>query len=148
MRGRSYTVGVMLIEFNSPFPPEVAQGVSDAFLGTTYQSIVVAAGVSVERQQRAVEALIDRQVDGLILVTPFTSSEWLDELAAKIPVVTVARHGAAANYDTVVGDDYEGARLVVDHLVELGHRNILHTSQGAAGLARPSILSHTARQDG
>jgi LacI family transcriptional regulator len=148
MRGRSYTIGVMAVEFRSAFQPEVAQGVSDGVAGTNFQSIVIAAGTSVERQQRAVEALVDRQVDGLILITPFTSAKWLEELGSTIPTVAVARHGTTQNFDTVVGDDYEGARLVVDHLVGLGHRRIMHTSAPMAGLHRPSVLSHTARQDG
>jgi LacI family transcriptional regulator len=29
MRGRTYTIGVVLVELTSPFQPEVAQGVSD-----------------------------------------------------------------------------------------------------------------------
>jgi LacI family transcriptional regulator, galactose operon repressor len=148
MRGRSFTIGVTLVDFTSPYQPEVAQGVANELQGTSFQSILVAAGFAPEAQQRAAEALIDRQVDGLILIAPFTSNDWLEELGSTMPVVAVGRHGASANYDTVSGDDVEGARLVVDHLVALGHRRIVHTGQPAAGLTRPFVLSHTARQDG
>ena len=37
---------------------------------------------------------------------------------------------------------------MVDHLVELGHERIVHTSQPSGGLKRPFVLSHTARCDG
>jgi len=148
MRGRTFTVGVVLVELTSPFQPEVAQGISDMLDATQFQPILVAAGREPERQRRAVEALLDRQVDGLILIAPFTSTEWLEDLGSKVPLVVIARHGASTNFDTVVDDDYEGARLMVDHLVSLGHRSILHTSQPSAGLQRPFVLSHTARRDG
>jgi len=60
----------------------------------------------------------------------------------------IARHGAAPTYDTIVDDDALGAGLMVDHLVELGHKRILHTGHPSGGLHRPFILSHTARADG
>jgi LacI family transcriptional regulator len=148
MRGRSYTVGVMLVDLASPFQPEVVQGVTDELASTPYQEILIAAGATAEGNQRSIEALLDRQVDGLILIAPWTSAAWLEELGAKVPTVTIARHGAAATYDTVVDDDVLGANLMVDHLVGLGHRRILHTSHPTGGLRRPSVLSHTARGDG
>jgi LacI family transcriptional regulator len=148
MRGRSYTVGIVLAYFTSPYLPEVAQGVANELESTSFQSILITAGIEAGGQQRAAEALIDRQVDGLVLIAPFSSNEWLEELGASLPVVAVGRHGPSVNYDTISGDDVAGARLVVDHLVELGHREIVLTSQPAAGLERPFVLSHTARQDG
>jgi LacI family transcriptional regulator len=148
MRGRSYTVGIVLTEFASPYLPEVAQGAANELESTNFQSILIAAGVKAGGQQRAAEALIDRQVDGLVLIAPWSSNEWLEELGSSMPVVAVGRHGPSNAYDTVSGDDVEGARLVVDHLVGLGHRRIVLTSQPAGGLERPFVLSHTARQDG
>ena len=148
MRGRSFTVGVMLVDFTSPFQTEVAQGISTDLKGTPYQDIVVAAGGDAHRQKRAVEALIDRQVDGLILIAPYTSQAWLEELGAKIPTVVIARHGGAANFDTIVDDDRAGAGLVVDHLVALGHTQIVHTSHPDLRLQWPFVLSHTARRGG
>ncbi|MFK4639498.1 LacI family DNA-binding transcriptional regulator [Paenarthrobacter histidinolovorans] len=147
MRGKSYTIGVMIVEMSSPFQPEVVQGITDALEGTPYQEVLIAGGLSPARQKRSIEALMDRQVDGLILVAPWMEAEWLEELGSKIPTVVVARHGTAANFDTVVDDEYQGARLMVDHLVSLGHERIVHTSMPSGGL-EPFVLSHTARRYG
>ena len=149
MRGRSYTIGVMLTELSSPFQPLLAQGIADELEPTRFQEIIVTGGgVVPERQQRAVEALVDRQVDGLILIAPWMSTSWLEKLGVTVPTVVIARHGGGENFDTVVDDDFEGAGLMVDHLVELGHERIVHTSQPSGGLKRPFVLSHTARRDG
>ena len=149
MRGRSFTIGVTLVEFTSPYQPEVAQGVADELHGSNFQSILVAAGTpDANAHERAAEALLDRQVDGLILIAPFTSHAWLEALSAKVPVVVVGRHGPSASYDTVSGDDIAGARLVVDHLIVLGHRRITFIAQPTVNLERPFVMSHTARQDG
>jgi LacI family transcriptional regulator len=148
MRGRSFTIGVMLTELSSPFQPEVVEGITDELESSPFQEILVAGGVTAERQQRSIEALVDRQVDGLILIAPWAGQTWLERLAARLPTVVIARHGNAEGYDSVVSDDYEGARLMVEHLVALGHERILHTSQPSGGLSKPFILSHTARCEG
>jgi LacI family transcriptional regulator len=148
MRGSSYTIGVMLVELSSPFQPELVDGITRELEPSPYQEILVAGGVSPERQQRSIEALIDRQVDGLILIAPFMSTSWLEQLASTVPTVVIARHGGAVNHDTIVSDNFDGARLIVDHLVGLGHRRITHISQPSPGLTRPFVLSHTPRSDG
>jgi LacI family transcriptional regulator len=148
MRGRSYTIGVVLVELTSPFQPEVAQGISDELEDTPYQDVIVTGGTSRERQKRSIEALLDRQVDGLVLVAPWLDVSWIEQVAQAVPVVTVALHGAPQNFDTVTDDDRLGAALMVDHLVELGHRRIVHTSMPPGDLNGPFVLSHTARQQG
>jgi LacI family transcriptional regulator len=148
MRGRSYTVGVMLIELSSPFQPEIVEGITEELAHSPFQEILVTGGMSLERQQRSVEALVDRQVDGLILIAPWMTPSWLEKLGASVPTVVIARHGGAANYDTIVSDNYEGVRLMIDHLVGLGHERIVYLSQPSRGLTRPFVLSHTLRCDG
>jgi LacI family transcriptional regulator len=145
LRGRSYTIGVVLVDLMSPFQPEVAQGITDELEHTPYQDVIVTAGPSPERQQRRIEALMDRQVAGLVLVAPTLEVTWIEELAKTVPVVTVALHGAAKNFDTVAHDQRLGARLVVDYLVSAGHRLILHTSMPPAPA---TILSCSRTQRG
>ncbi|MET8211627.1 LacI family DNA-binding transcriptional regulator [Streptomyces sp. NPDC005373] len=148
MRGRSYTIGVMLVALSHPFQPEIVEGITDELEPTPFQEILVTGGLDTGRQQRSIEALIDRQVDGLVVIAPQTSAAWLEQLGRNLPTVVVARHGGASAHDTVVDDDQGGARLMVDHLVNLGHRHIVHTTHPTAGLERPFVLSHTARGDG
>lgn len=148
MRGQSYTIGVMLVQMSAPFQVELATGVGAELEQGPYQDIIIAAGLSPERQQRSIEALIDRQVDGLILIGPSLDHDQLEGIGARTPMVVVARHGGAENFDTVVDDDHGGAGLVVDHLVELGHERIMHTSHSSGGLRRPHVPSHMARREG
>ena len=148
MRGRSFTIGVVLVELTSPFQPEIAQGISDELEQTPYQDVIVTGGTSPEQQKRAIEALLDRQVDGLVLVAPWLEVPWIEKLAKSVPMVAVALHGSPRYFDTVVDDDQLGARLVVDHLVEIGHRRIVHTSMPPMGPEGAFVLSHTARRRG
>jgi LacI family transcriptional regulator len=148
MRGRSYTIGVVLVELTSPFQPEVAQGINNELEHTPYQDVIATGGTSPGRQKRTIEALLDRQVDGLVLVAPWLEVAWIEAIARTVPIVTVALHGSPTNFDTVVDDELLGARLVVNHLVDAGHRRIVHTSMPPAELGGSFVLSHTARREG
>jgi LacI family transcriptional regulator len=148
MRGRSFTVGVVVVELTSPFQPEVARGVAEQLESSAFQDVVVTAGTEPARQRRAIEALLDRQVDGRVLVAPWLEAEWIEEFAQRVPLVSVALHGPAQHFDTVVDDDALGARLMIDHLVALGHRRIVHTSMPGLDLGTGFDLSHTARTRG
>lgn len=148
LRGRSFTVGVMLLDVAAQFQWEIIEGISTHLEPTPFQEVLITGGLDPARQKRAVEALLDRQMDGLILITPGMEAAWLEELGRRAPLVTVARHGPAETYDSVVTDDHLGAGLVVDHLVGLGHRRIAHITAPLGELARPSVLSQTPRLDG
>ena len=147
MRGRSYTVGVKATELSSLFVGEVVEAIGEQFDGSPFDVILTATGSDPVRQQRSIEVLLDRKIDGLIVVAPWVSPAWLEQVAERVPTVVVAQHGLAKDYDTVVNDDAEGARMVVEHLVGLGHRRIAHTGQ-PVGSDSEHPLSHVARQKG
>ncbi|RZS91142.1 LacI family transcriptional regulator [Motilibacter rhizosphaerae] len=127
LRGSSYTIGMELPHLTNPFLTEIADGARQALLGTPYH-LVVAPAAGPERG--AIEALVDHRVDGIIAISPLVQPDWLEELALRVPLVMVGIHDDAASYDTVVGDDVEGARQVMGHLLGLGHRRIAHLTEG------------------
>jgi DNA-binding LacI/PurR family transcriptional regulator len=125
MRGQTYTLGVLLPDLRNPFFADIMAGVNAALERTQYQALL-GAGNSVPQQEMAlVHAMIDRQMDGLILIGPRFSREELDAIAERIPITVIARHiPEVTTFDTVNGDDELGARLAVKHLVEAGYRRI------------------------
>jgi LacI family transcriptional regulator len=133
MRGRSFTIGLMLDSIRNPFFGDILDGVQDALAKTDFQVLVGSAGPSPRQQARLAEAMIDRATDGLILVAPVMSRSQVIATAKTVPIVVVGHHDTADEYDSVVDDDLAGAALVVDHLVALGHRRIAHTSSTGRG---------------
>jgi LacI family transcriptional regulator len=61
-----------------------------------------------------------------VLIAPVSARAHLEYVAGIVPTVVVGRHGQSTVYDTVAGDDLVGAKLLIDHLVGLGHRRIAH----------------------
>ncbi len=131
MRGRSYTLGVLLDNIRNPFYGDILDGVTDALTKSDYQVLVGSGGFNSDTQMHMGEAMVDRGMDGLILVAPAMSRDQVRAVATTVPVVVVGHHDGSDAYDTVVGDDAAGASLVVDHLTSLGHRRIAHTSVAA-----------------
>jgi DNA-binding LacI/PurR family transcriptional regulator len=92
---------------------------------------VVLSGVTPHRDEpRALRTLIDDRCEGLVLIGPEMPVRRLGDLAAKVPVVVVARR--VRGVDAVRSDDVAGAALAMDHLLGLGHRRILYLDGGRA----------------
>jgi LacI family transcriptional regulator len=131
MRGRSFTIGLLLDNIRNPFYGDILDGVTDALAKTDFQVLVGSAGFGAQNQSRLADAMIDRAMDGIILIAPTMSRSQVIAVGKTIPTVVVGHHDTADEFDSVVDDDRAGAALVVDHLVALGHRRIAHTSATA-----------------
>jgi LacI family transcriptional regulator len=124
MRGRSYTLGVLLPDIRNPFFSDILDGLNAALVRTQYQP-VLAVSPSVSIEQTLVDSMLDRQIDGMIVLGPRMSLDEAETVAARVPTVFIAYHEPqATQFDTVNNDDQMGAALVVDHLVATGRRRI------------------------
>ncbi len=145
MRGRTFTIGLVLPHIRNPFFADILDGLTEYLEKTDYQAFMIQGGATRKVEQRAVDALMDRQVDGIIMVAPLASKARLEEVAKEKPTVVLARHERSSYYDSVLDDDEAGAELVVKHLVELGHRRIAHITHQDDSIARPGDLLHNIR---
>jgi len=126
MRGATYTLGIEIPTIKNTFFTKIISGAASALEGTRYQLIIAPAGPHHDRGPQAIQALADRQVDGILAVSTAVDPAWLEDLSQRIPLVMLGRHDESQNYDTLVNDDIEGARMAVRHLYGLGHRDIAH----------------------
>ncbi len=146
MRGASYTLGVEIPSILNQFFPKVINGASEELSGSEYQ-LIIAPAVPGDVGFKAIQRLADRQVDGIITVTK-VSSEWLESMARKLPLVAVGTHYKSENFDTILGDDLLGAELAVRHLFDLGHRRIVHITLEEARDPSNAAAPHAVRQVG
>ncbi len=149
MRGQTYTIGVMLPDLRNPFFPEILDGLTESLHDTDYQVLIGPSSCGGEREEvKLTEAMIDRGMDGLVLIAPVSPRSHLDRLAALVPTVVIGRHGRSARYDTVADDDAAGAALVVDHLADLGHRRIAHIEHHETNPVRLAEMPNAIRAQG
>ena len=148
MRGATYTLGVEIPTINNHFFTKIINGCTSTLVGTRYQLIIAPAGPDHDGGPQSIQILADRQVDGILAISPAVAPEWLESLAQETPLVMLGRHDASRFYDTVVDDDIEGARLAVRHLYDLGHRDIAHLTITAESEAGIQTAPHIVRAAG
>ncbi|NAZ84527.1 LacI family DNA-binding transcriptional regulator [Kineococcus indalonis] len=138
LRGTTSTIGVMLPLFRTSFFDDVLAGAVEELETSSYQLILAPVDSAHASGRRALEALSDRQVDGIVALSPLVEPTWLESFATRTALVELGRHDPSARYDTVVGDDVRGAELVMEHLLALGHRRVLHVTHHDPDLAHLS----------
>ena len=135
MRGASFTIGFEVPHLGNDFFTQVSEGAAGKLAGSGYQ-LILAPGLGYLSGNAVLEALADRQVDGIIAIASDVEPEWLERLAEHVPLVLLGRHDPSGAYDTITDDDTAGVELVMDHLLLLGHRRIAHlTIDTPSGLA-------------
>lgn len=124
--GRGQAIGLITLDIDNPFFTEVARGVERAADEAGLLLILCSSAGSREREDRQLRLLEEQRVAG-ILMSPIerTPAKSVREIHDRgTPVVLLDRHRSARQWCSAAVNDTSGARLVAEHLVELGHRRI------------------------
>lgn len=125
MRGQTYTIGIVLPDIRNPFFADILTGVNTALERTQYRPLIGISHSSVETEMAMVESMIDRQMDGLLMIGSTETRGNLELVAGRKPLVAVGHHDPeATQFDTVNNHDQLGAMLVVKHLTAGGYKKI------------------------
>jgi len=73
-----------------------------------------------------IPAICDSRIDGLILLAPLMEAEAAKYLPDHTPIVSVHANHEMPNVVNLESDEESGAFEMVRHMLELGHRRILH----------------------
>lgn len=135
---RTMTIGMILPDLANPLFPPIVRGIEDGLREAGYVLVLANTDRDRERERNLIEALLSRQVDGLILATAEREYPLLDELSERVPTVLVNRTTDDFIVSSVTSDDHQGMGQAVRHLVELGHTRIAHVG----GTQRASTGAH------
>lgn len=125
MRGQTYTIGLVLPDIRNPFFADIMTGVNNALERTQYRAMIGISNSSLSVEVAMVESMIDRQMDGMILIGSTEDRVNLESIAARKPLVTIGHHDPEATaFDTVNNHDHQGGLLVVRQMVAVGYRRI------------------------
>lgn len=123
--GRTQTVGVVMPSLDRWFFAQVLEGIQDALLERRYDlALYGAPPESAARREMFEHFLARKRFDGLIAVGIEPSARELERLVAfGKPVVAVGGYDVGTNAVSI--DDEAAARIATDHLLGLGHREIV-----------------------
>ena len=126
--GQSMAVGVLTQNFGSPFFDAIMQGVVRGLQGTAYFPIFADGQWQIEMEREAIQRMLQRKIDALIILGGFLAADELHQLADQIPVLVVARQIPDFRETCLYIDNVEASYKATRHLIELGHRRIAHIS--------------------
>jgi LacI family transcriptional regulator len=122
--GRDAAIGVAVPDIADPFFSRIIQAVEVEARARRTAVIVTSLGYDASHEQEAVEALLQRQLLGLISCPVSGDQSYLTPWKQRAAMVFVDRPPARLAADCVIEDDFGGARLATTHLVHHGHRRI------------------------
>ena len=147
-RRQTQLLGVVVSNLQNPFFAETAQAVEEEAARHGYQISLMATNFSAEQQRAAVKQLLGARLAGLAVLTSEHDAVSRNlVLASGVPAVFLDEGKPAETLSILRVDSRGGMRAAVEHLIHLGHRNLLfvRNSQKASG---PPLLSHRLRDQG
>lgn len=128
--GKSGIIGVVVGDIENAFFSLAVRGISDVARMAGFNVIIANSGEKLEAEKSAVDLLIGKRVDGLI-VTPARCDrmEHLQDIRrVGVPLVLFDRNIPELGVDAVTGDDFDAAIIATRHLLDMGHRRIAYIS--------------------
>lgn len=122
--GRTLSIGVVTQSLDSPFYGVALRGIEDELDKVGYNALFVSGHWNAAAEARCLDVLRSRRVDGIIVLTGRLSDQALRACAKALPVVVAGRALKAPRLYSLRFDDFSGARMATEHLLELGHRRI------------------------
>lgn len=140
---RTRTIGLAVTSIADPFTAEVASGVEQAASDSGYSVFLADSNADPEREKKVVQTLAEQRVDGIIVTSSRVGALHLPLLAEMmVPIVLVNDQHPGSVAHSVLISNIDGTRMLVEHLLSLGHRRI-----GYIGDAH-GYQSDTERLDG
>lgn len=108
----------------SPVFPEIIQGAEDACNEYGYSLFIGHLDEKSVEKRRYLDMINEGRVDGLLMATTLVEESVIEDLVDSRCSFFLINRRSTATRNYVAIDDTEGARMAVNHLVELGHEKI------------------------
>jgi DNA-binding LacI/PurR family transcriptional regulator len=123
--GRSQMFGLIISDIVNPFFPELVKSFEFAAIHRGYEVIVANTDYNSERMSGCVRRMIERQVDGVAIMTSEIDRRLLDELShRRLPIVFLDVGKLKPLISNISVDYSKGIGEAVQHIVSLGHQSV------------------------
>ena len=120
---RSSTIGAVVPTLESAIFASGLNAVGQLLSAANYTLLLAVSDYAADQEYRQVRALIERGVDGMILVGREHAADTLDLLERhKCPFVTTWSFDAQYPHPCIGFDNIAASRQMAQHLIDLGHR--------------------------
>lgn len=124
---KTFTIGLLLTNIGNPFFSQIARSIQEKAHLLKYSVIYYNTNDQLIRETESINMLIERRVDGVILVPVLKSGE--EKLIQKLKendilFVYLDRYLNEPASDYIIIDNLSGVRQAMEYLISLGHKKI------------------------
>ena len=139
---QSNLVAIIVPDIANPLFGPIVQGLEAELRKHSLMCLVAQTPEQPASRRELVLALANRQVSGLLVLAAESDDPMLKAaLERSLPTVLVNRGFGEKRFPSVVNDDHESVRLVLQHLKDLGHTRVAHIA------GPPASSTGRARRD-
>jgi LacI family transcriptional regulator len=126
IRQKTGTLALIVPDVANPFFTLVVRGAEEVARRADYRLLLCDTRSDLELEREVIEELLAHRVEGIAIAPVSDRSRTHLRRLAKfgVPFVLIDRTVEGVDSDLIVGDNEGGARRLVTHLLELGHRRI------------------------
>lgn len=147
---RTNLVAIVVPDLGNPLFAPIVQGLEAELRQHGMMCLIAQTPGDPDGRREVVVALASRRVSGLLVLAAESDDPMLAEAQRlSIPTVLVNRGFGERRFPSVVNDDRESVRLVLEHLIGLGHKAIAHIAGpcgSSTGMARRSAFEDLCRK--
>ncbi|VXC38435.1 ribose operon transcriptional repressor RbsR [Serratia oryzae] len=122
----THTIGMLVTSSNNPFYAEVVRGVERSCYERGYSLILCNTEEDAARMNRSMETLLQKRVDGLLLMCTESHRPSPDSLSRypSLPIVMMDWAPFEGANDVIQDNSLLGGEMATDHLISRGYRKI------------------------
>lgn len=122
--GRDAAIGVAIPDLSDPFFATLTREVEQIARSRGFAVFITSLGRDAMDERGRVEALLSRQLTGLITTPVSADQSYLRPWQDRTTIVFIDRSPSEITADSVVEDDHGGAYVATTHLIEHGYRRV------------------------
>jgi DNA-binding LacI/PurR family transcriptional regulator len=127
--GRSRLYGLIISDITNPFFPELVRSFEDVAVAHGQEVVVANTGYDPERTERCVQRMLERNVDGVAIMTSEMGKHLVERLSSRrIPMVFLDTGAPGVAASNILIEYSLGIDAAVGHLASLGHELIAFIS--------------------
>ncbi len=125
--GKTGVIGVVIPDIAGPLYAQMARGIEDVLETQGMHFMLVTGNRDPEQERQAIELLLERQVEALILIGSGLQHDPLEETLKGGPAtVLMQREGSKERFATISLANFDGAFAATSYFIAKGHKNIAH----------------------
>jgi LacI family transcriptional regulator len=124
--GTARAIGLVVLDVSNPFFTDVARGAEEAATEAGHAVILCNTDESIQKEARHLELLAEQRVHSVLITPADPTLDPVHKLRERgVSVVLLDHPAELADACSVSVDDHTGGFLAVEHLLAMGHRDVV-----------------------